>query len=44
MIADLLGISKSELEDVEPNSVTKVSILDGVTTLEIYSDISHYEK
>lgn len=44
MIANLLGISKSELEDVEPNSVTKVSILDGVTTLEVYSDISHYEK
>lgn len=43
MIADLFGVSISELEDVKPNSVTKVSILDGVATLEIYSDISHYE-
>lgn len=43
MIASLLKISVAELADIKSNSVTEISILNGVVTLEKYSDVSHYK-
>lgn len=43
MVADLLGVSIENLDDVAPNSMTKIVLTDEQAILEVYSDTSHYE-
>lgn len=44
MVAYLLKMPIQKLEDVEPNSLTKIAIDGDKVTLLTYSDISHYSK
>lgn len=43
IVADLLGMSIEKLEDVDPNSMTKITLINEQAILEVYSDTSHYE-
>ncbi|MGX7023501.1 histidine phosphatase family protein [Vagococcus hydrophili] len=42
MVSEILGKPLNELEDVLPNSLTKIVFDEGKQDVEFYSDISHY--
>lgn len=44
MVSNLLDIPLTELEDVLPNSLTKIVVENGKATLIDYSNISHYQE
>lgn len=44
MVSNLLDIPLTELEDVLPNSLTKIVVEDGKASLIDYSNISHYQE
>lgn len=44
MVSNLLDIPLTELEDVLPNSLTKIVVEDGKVSLIDYSNISHYQE